>query len=169
MNSFKREINFDFSMVLLDKHFGGTRSQAYKKIGKYLKEHNFTHPLYSGYLSKEKLTDKEVLNILFNLFEIHPWIEKSLKACHMTIANANIDVLAVKKNMDLLLSEKTLDLFENNISLNEKEEKHSLDEQIREMKIYREFHAKRIERIDKEINKLLKNKKIEKQDEEIEK
>ena len=60
----RRAINFDLSTRTLEEIFGkGNTAKPYSDITHFMKENGFIHRQYSGYVSKEPMSDREFIKI----------------------------------------------------------------------------------------------------------
>jgi virulence-associated protein VapD len=79
-----KAFNFDLDQSKLDKYYEKHNTNAYKEIKKFFIDNNIAHRQGSGYLSKEKLTDRQARNIIESLDIVFPWIIKSAKQIDIT-------------------------------------------------------------------------------------
>ena len=108
-----RAVNFDLSDAKLKEYYSKKNPKgAYGKILRYFKEHNFEHRQYSGYRSKEKMSDVEIMDLMNDLFEQLPWIEKVAEKIDVTNVGKLYDILRLYNQQDIDRGEmviKTLD------------------------------------------------------------
>lgn len=90
MNS-KRAINFDLSTVELKKLFGST-AEAYNQIKTFMLANGFEHRQYSGYVSKESLSDNKVFSLIKKLSQTLPWLSRCVKEFDVTNITAQFSM-----------------------------------------------------------------------------
>lgn len=95
----RKEINFDLSSENLRVIYKKSRSSAYHKIGKYLKEHGFIHRQRSCYVSKKGMTLTEAIGLSEEMYKTFPWLEYCVN---------RIDVSNVPKAYDLKIIHEKL-------------------------------------------------------------
>lgn len=84
--STRRQIMFDLDTKVMEKILGTKYTNVYKNIEQYLKEKGFSHPQGSGYISDKAISNSEMFDIIIELKEKYPYIEK----CVRDIRVANI-------------------------------------------------------------------------------
>lgn len=95
-NKYRRAINFDLSEELLKLHYPKSIKNAWKEVGRYLKDNGFKHRQYSGYVSKNKLSDGELLTIVYKMWQELPWLEYCATKFDVTNIGEIYDLLAVQ-------------------------------------------------------------------------
>ena len=127
MRKVQRTINFDLDTNALKEHYNKSRSSAYREIQNFLKDNGFYHRQFSGYVSRSKMTDMDVMNLSKKMWAKMPWLEKCAKV---------FDVAEVGKKFDLILErerQKTkevtgqMSLFENQDKQNLQDWRKSVD------------------------------------------
>ncbi len=81
-----KEINFD----LYSKK---CPSNAYKQMKKFLLANGFKHRLWSGYISKEKMTQVQVAELNVKLWNTFPWLEDCVRRMDITNVGAKYDLV----------------------------------------------------------------------------
>ena len=76
MNLSRKAINFDLSTEELKKHFEDTR-KPYGLIKDFMLENGFEHRQYSGYASKEPISNEDVFSIVLKISRKFTWIGSS--------------------------------------------------------------------------------------------
>ena len=106
-------LNFDLSVEALEKYYPKKHyRQAWRDIGRFLKNNGFKHVQYSGYLSKEPLSRIKCERIFRKLCETEPWLPKCAESFTMTKADVNaMDLMKTLTYKDDF--EKTSKEFEN--------------------------------------------------------
>lgn len=90
----KKAIHFDIDEVLLKKHYpyhdqkhgSNNYKNVYKMIGRILCKEGFEHRQYSGYISKEPITDAKLTYVVRKLAGELPW----LKGCFQRLDAENV-------------------------------------------------------------------------------
>lgn len=81
----RRAINFDLSVKKLMAFYSETNPKgAYKDIYNFFIRNGFEHRQGSGYCSKLELTNREILNIIDNMFDKMPWLDECSKKVDVT-------------------------------------------------------------------------------------
>lgn len=89
-----KAIYFDMQIKELEKHYSASNPKgAYKKIMVYMKNHGFTHEQYSGYHSKNKMTDLEVFDMIYDMSEKLPWLQNCMNHFEVTNIGTNHDLM----------------------------------------------------------------------------
>ncbi len=92
-----RAINFDLKLEFLRVHFSSSDpKQAYKLIKRFLLANGFTHRQWSGYKSKNKLSDQEVIFLVDTMFQIFPWLSLCATRFDVTNIGKTYDVLSMQ-------------------------------------------------------------------------
>lgn len=92
----RRAINFDLSEELLHLHYPKSIKNAWKEVGRYLKDNGFKHRQYSGYISKEEMKDSQLLAIIGDMWKCLPWLEYCATKFDVTNIGEIYDLLAVQ-------------------------------------------------------------------------
>lgn len=95
----RKAINFDLSTKSLKMYYPKSRRNAYREIGKFLKENGFFRRQWSGYMSKDKMSVSDIADLTEKMFKKLPWLEQC--------AN-KIDVTDIGKQCDLILLYNTI-------------------------------------------------------------
>ncbi|RTK00926.1 vapd [Campylobacter jejuni] len=83
MNLSRKAINFDLSTEELKKHFEDTR-KPYGLIKDFMLENGFEHRQYSGYASKEPMSNEDVFSIVLRISRKFTWIGSCIKEFDIT-------------------------------------------------------------------------------------
>ena len=89
-----KAINFDLDTKALKEYYPKSRRNAYREIGKFLKDNGFSHRQWSGYISNIKMDFLEISKLNEKLWSKFPWLEQC--------AN-KFDVTDIGKSFDLKL------------------------------------------------------------------
>lgn len=73
MSLVQKAINFDLSTNELKKHFNNT-AEAYNKIKEFMLQNGFEHRQYSGYVSKELMSNRQVAKIVRKISNKFAWL-----------------------------------------------------------------------------------------------
>ena len=88
-----RAINFDLKLKLLREYYPQKNIlNAYKDIKSFMIGNGFSHRQWSGYRSNEKLTDRQVRNLMLKMRYELSWIDK---------CSTKIDVTNIEKIYDI--------------------------------------------------------------------
>lgn len=83
----RRTVHFDLNTNALKANYPGRNHRdAYSDIQNYMKRHGFVHRQYSGYDSKEPMTDNDLVAVIQGLSDEFYW----LKECVQKIDTAEI-------------------------------------------------------------------------------
>ena len=82
----KWAINFDLDTKDAEKyHPSGTRQGAYEELKKFFEEHDFEHRQYSGYVSKEEITNVKLKQLIERLLIEQPYITSYVRRMDATL------------------------------------------------------------------------------------
>lgn len=96
-----RAVNFDLSLNLLRLYYPKKNIlNAYKDIKSFMIKNGFSHRQWSGYRSNEKLSDRQVRNLMLRLRDELTWIDK---------CSTKIDVTNIEKIYDIKLFYSSLE------------------------------------------------------------
>ena len=94
-----KAIYFDMRIKDLEKYYSATNPKgAYKKIKAFMISNDFEHEQYSGYNSKEKLTDLEVFDMIYKMSDESPWLQYCMNHFEVTNVGANHDLMELFKD-----------------------------------------------------------------------
>lgn len=117
----RKAINFDLNTDSLKKTFKSNNPfvylKAYKEIGIFLKNNNFEHRQWSGYVSKQPLTPVQVTAIVKGLNKTFPWLKSCVRKFDVTNIGEQHDLMYIFEN-----SEKTK--LQEKTSVQQDKEKH---------------------------------------------
>lgn len=92
----RKAINFDLDIAALREHYPNRNYlYAYKNISRFLEKEGFEHRQWSGYVSKEPLSDMQTHKILDAMFEKYVWLEQCVKKVDITNIGRTYDYLKV--------------------------------------------------------------------------
>lgn len=92
----RKAINFDLDVAALRKHYPNRNYlYAYKNISRFLEKEGFKHRQWSGYVSKEPLSDMQAHKILDEMFKSYPWLKQCAKKVDITNIGQTYDYLKV--------------------------------------------------------------------------
>lgn len=80
----RKAIHFDLDSNKLRQFFDKTPQYAYKLIEAFLLENHFEHRQYSGYYSKQGMSQAETETIVLSLCKEFPWISNCVKSLTIT-------------------------------------------------------------------------------------
>lgn len=84
---------FDLKIGKLIEHFSSSNPKGgYRKIHDFLEKHEFSHEQYSGYHSRELLTDLNIMDIIDDMKTELPWLEYCVRKFEVTNINDNYDL-----------------------------------------------------------------------------
>ena len=99
MKKYKKAINFDLDTKTLQKIFKSKNPfvymKGYRQIGKFLKSNGFKHRQWSGYISKEPMSNTEVTGIVRQLNKSLPWLKQCVKKFDVTNIGDTFDLMFV--------------------------------------------------------------------------
>lgn len=84
-HSARRAINFDLNIEALRENYSVTNPKgAYREIRSFLEKNGFFHRQGSGYCSKDRITDTELVKVMTEMFKTFPWLEVCTKKIDAT-------------------------------------------------------------------------------------
>lgn len=108
-------IFFDLDESALKKYYPNKYyNQAWADIKRFMESRDFVHQQYSGYISKNYMTQFRAQTIVKDMTLKYPWIMKCLKECVMTTVGREYD-----------LKKYVQDLWQENETLSEDENQYS--------------------------------------------
>lgn len=109
----RKAINFDLNTESLKKIFHSNNPfgylNAYKEIGKFLKNNGFEHRQWSGYVSRQPLTPIQVTAIVKGLNKTFPWFKSCVRKFDVTNIGETFDLMYIfnsKSNAKLQTKEQ---------------------------------------------------------------
>lgn len=100
----RRAINFDLSEELLKQHYSPTKyKKAWGEIAVYMDKHGFDHRQYSGYVSRNPMTELETNKFLQKMANDLPWLGSCARVFDVTEVGRTYDCL------DILQNNRTID------------------------------------------------------------
>ena len=85
-------VNFDLDTQELLKHFPKGTAKAYNLIKAFFEKEGFEHRQYSGYISKEPMSDYKITKIISQLGSNFVWLENCMKEFDVSNAPEKISV-----------------------------------------------------------------------------
>jgi len=85
-------VNFDLDTKELLKHFPKSTAKAYNLIKEFFEKEGFEHRQYSGYISKEPMSDYKITKIINQLGSNFIWLENCIKEFDVSNAPEKISV-----------------------------------------------------------------------------
>lgn len=109
----RKAIHFDLDTSELKKIFQTNNPfvylKAYKAIGRFLKSKGFEHRQWSGYVSKEPMTDLAVTKIVRKLNKSLPWLKQCVQKFDVTNIGETFDLMFVFKHQKVKAPAKEQD------------------------------------------------------------
>ncbi|MGN0308380.1 MAG: VapD family protein [Lachnospiraceae bacterium] len=107
-HSARRAVNFDLNIEALRENYSVTNPKgAYREIRSFLEKNGFFHRQGSGYCSKDKITDAELVKVMTEMFKTFPWLENCTKKIDAT------DIGRIYDIKELFGREKTEGVFQH--------------------------------------------------------
>lgn len=108
---YRKAINFDLSVHELEKYYSDYR-KAYYDIKKFFRKQDFEHRQGSGYVSKERLGQADIADLLDSMSAELPWLGECV---------TRIDITNIGRQHDLrdALRNRTLDFAEDLLTTEE--------------------------------------------------
>ncbi len=86
-------INFDLSIEKLENYYSTTNPKgAYGEINKFMQDNGFAHRQYSGYVSVETMTKRELFDFVERLNEKFQWLGKCIEKMDATVIPKTYDL-----------------------------------------------------------------------------
>ena len=113
-----KAINFDLDSKALQKIYQSDNPfiylKAYKQINKFFTDNGFVHRQWSGYISKGKLFDYEIINLIDDMNTTFPWLRKCVKKFDVTDVGEQHDLMYIfQKPEKSKLQSKSVETKEN--------------------------------------------------------
>lgn len=93
-----KAVNFDLSVHELEKHYPDYR-KAYYDIKRFFKKQGFEHRQGSGYVSKTKLTQADIIDLLDVMNTELPWMSDCVTKIDVTNIGAQHDLKDMLKEI----------------------------------------------------------------------
>lgn len=87
-----KAINFDLNTNKLKEYYPRYQ-QAYNDLSKFFKENNFYHRQGSGYVSNEKMTSADIIDLMGDLQKKYLWAGDCIKAIDVTNVGPQYDLM----------------------------------------------------------------------------
>ncbi|NDJ28044.1 hypothetical protein DMB95_09355 [Campylobacter sp. MIT 12-8780] len=91
MSVSRKAINFDLYTNELKKHFQDTR-EAYAQVKEFMLKNGFEHRQYSGYASKNSLSERAISKLSTKLVTNFPWLASCVKRFDVTDIGEQYDL-----------------------------------------------------------------------------
>ena len=113
MKKYKKAINFDLDTKTLQKIFQSKNPfvymEGYRQIGSFLKSNGFKHRRWSGYISKEPMSNTEITGIVRKLNKSLPWLKQCVRKFDVTNIGETFDLMFVFKHQKVKAPAKEQD------------------------------------------------------------
>lgn len=100
----KKAINFDLLTNELKKVYKSNNPfvymKGYKEIGRFLKSRGFIHRQWSGYISKEPMSNLNVIQIIKDLNKAFPWLKHCVRKFDVTNIGDTFDMMYIFQKAD---------------------------------------------------------------------
>ncbi|TLD80753.1 vapd [Helicobacter sp. MIT 11-5569] len=113
MSLTRKAINFDLYTDELKKSFLDTR-EPYNQIKRFMLENGFEHRQYSGYVSKEPMSDRRILKMVRKLSKELAWISECVKEFDVTEIGEQYSLKETIQNMHSKAKIKEVELNQSN-------------------------------------------------------
>ena len=91
-----KAVYFDMEIKKLEKHFSATYpKRAYRIIQRFLEANSFEHEQYSGYHSKDKMMDLQIVKLVADMQTLFPWIDKRMNKIEVANIGDNYNLIRV--------------------------------------------------------------------------
>ena len=91
-----KALYFDLYVSELKKNYPGKNYLgAYGDIKRYLLKRDFTHEQWSGYHSKDKMTDLELFDLVQDLSDALPWFSMCINHFEVTNIGTNYNLVDI--------------------------------------------------------------------------
>ncbi len=87
----RKAINFDLDTKELLKYFKDTR-EPYSEIKNFMEANGFDHRQYSGYISKEPISELKIIGITEKLNEKFKWLKDCIQKYDVTEIGETFDL-----------------------------------------------------------------------------
>lgn len=113
MKKYRKAINFDLDTKTLQKIFQSKNPfvymEWYRQIGSFLKSNGFKHRQWSGYISKEPMSNTEITGIVRKLNKSLPWLKQCVQKFDVTNIGETFDLMFVFKHQKVKAPAKEQD------------------------------------------------------------
>ena len=106
-----KAINFDLSVRELEKYFPDYR-KAYYDVKSFFMKQGFEHRQGSGYISKKKLAQADIIDLLDVMNTELPWMSDCVTKIDVTNIGAQHDLKDLLKDLSVASGEDLLSLEE---------------------------------------------------------
>lgn len=104
---YRKAINFDLSVHELEKYYPDYR-KAYYDVKKFFKKKGFDHRQGSGYISKERLGQADIADLLDAMSTELPWMGECVTRIDVTNIGRQHDLKDALRNLNADLEEGLL-------------------------------------------------------------
>ena len=81
---YRKAINFDLSQTKIKEHYPSSRTKAYSDIKAFFEQNDFEWRQGSGYISKEPLSNADIIELTIRLHNTLPWLKECIKEIDVT-------------------------------------------------------------------------------------
>lgn len=89
--TYYKAINFDLDTNGLKKYYDRYQ-QAYTDLLRFFKENDFSHRLGSGYVSNDKMTSADIIDLIGKMRDTFQWSATCIKKIDVTNIGAQYDL-----------------------------------------------------------------------------
>jgi virulence-associated protein VapD len=97
-----KSINFDLQQNLLTKFYDKSNPQAYYELKIYMLKHGFSWRQGSGYVSREKMSNKEMGLFATAMFDEFDWLEKCAREIDVYNIGSTMSLLDLRRGEQIL-------------------------------------------------------------------
>ena len=92
-----RAVNFDLNIGELQKHFSKSNPKgAYKEIKRFMESNGFEHRQWSGYCSKEPMSNFDIIYLVDSMYEKMTWLDSCAERMNVTTIDSVYDIKAMR-------------------------------------------------------------------------
>lgn len=115
----RKAINFDLSIKALKEFYCKSNNpleylKAYNEINRFMNKHGFCHRQWSGYTSKDPVSEGDILVLITQMVKNFPWLDKCIKKFDVTDIGNQYDL--TKQIHELSKSEKSIKSIEKSVT-----------------------------------------------------
>lgn len=92
-----RAVNFDLNISALKEHYSEANpKRAYKEIQRFMENNNFEHRQWSGYCSKDPISNFDIIYLFDSMYEKMPWLDSCAERMDVTTIDSVYDIKAMR-------------------------------------------------------------------------
>ncbi len=92
-----RAINFDLNIDALKEYFSESNPKgAYREIKRFMESNGFEHRQWSGYCSKEPISNFDIIYLFDSMYEKMPWLDFCAERMDVTTIDSVYDIKAMR-------------------------------------------------------------------------